>query len=255
MVNWCQCTSLWLAIKGAAMTAVAWMDRTLYPNHPDEWDEWAFRERILAHVRPDSVMLDLGAGAGVVGQMNFRGAGAHICGIDPDPRVKENLYLDEARIGSGENIPYPDNSFDIVFSCNVLEHLADPAAVFKEVHRVLKPGGVYLVKTPNRWHYVAMLATLTPLWFHRLVKRRMGRDDADTFPTLYRANSRRALQRLAQESSLSLASFERTEGRPEYLRRNPVTYVFGWLYERSVNLLPGLHRFRVVILAEMRKGS
>lgn len=53
-----------------------------------------------------------------------------------------------------ERFPYPDNEFDIVLLCEVIEHLAlDPAFVLAEAHRVLKPGGHIIVTTPNllRW--------------------------------------------------------------------------------------------------------
>ena len=101
-------------------------------------------------------MLDLGAGAGIVPEMNFKGHARRVCGVDPDPRVADNPHLDEGREGVGESIPYPDASFDVVVSDNVFEHLDNPLAVFREVHRVLRPGGLLLAKTPNRWHYVAI---------------------------------------------------------------------------------------------------
>ena len=128
-----------------------WMDRVLYPRHTTNWDDQLFREIIATHIRPDSTVLDLGAGAGIVPQMNFRGLASRVCGVDPDPRVAENQYLDEAKVGLGDAIPYPDDTFDVVFADNVLEHLEHPDQVFREVARVLKPGGIFLTKTPNRW--------------------------------------------------------------------------------------------------------
>lgn len=49
-----------------------------------------------------------------------------------------------------DKFPYPDNSFDIVLCCELIEHLAlDPTHMLKEMHRILKPGGRILITTPN----------------------------------------------------------------------------------------------------------
>lgn len=232
---------------------VGWMDRTFYPSHSDFWDDELFRSYILESICPNSVVLDLGAGAGIVQQMNFKGLAAKVCGIDPDPRVTSNPHLDEGLIGAGEAIPYPDNFFDVVFADNVLEHLPNPEAVFAEIARVLKPGGVMLAKTPNRWHYVAMIASLTPTWFHKAFNRMRGRDVEDTFPTRYRANRRRVLKQLAHLSGMNLEDLVRIEGRPEYLRFSAPTYLVGTIYERIVNATRLLSPIRVVLLMKIRK--
>ncbi len=229
------------------------LDAILYPNHSAHWDDAWFREMILRHIEPGSHVLDLGAGAGIVLEMNFRGQAARVCGVDPDPRVMHNPYLDEARVGIGEAIPYDSGTFDLVFADNVLEHLERPDTVFYEMYRVLKPGGLLLVKTPNKWHYVPTIARLTPHAFHQLVNRLRGRKSADTFPTHYRANTPAAIKRLAENCGLQIVELQLVEGRPEYLRIFWPTYLLGWLYERTVNLVPGLWRFRVVLGAVLQK--
>lgn len=230
-----------------------WMDRVLYPRHSTNWDDQLFREIIAAHLAPDSVVLDLGAGAGIVPQMNFRGLAGKICGLDPDPRVAENPYLDEAKEGLGDAIPYADNTFDVVFADNVLEHLEHPDQVFSEVSRVLKPGGIFLTKTPNRNHYVPLISRCTPHWFHQWVNKLRGRESEDTFPTFYKANTRRDTSAWATRAGLESERIRLFEGRPEYLRSMALPYLAGWTYERAVNLLPGLSRFRVIIVSELRK--
>ncbi len=49
----------------------------------------------------------------------------------------------------GENLPYEDNFFDLVYSSNVIEHVQDPEAVFSEALRVLRPGGYIFFVIPN----------------------------------------------------------------------------------------------------------
>lgn len=234
---------------------VAWMDRTFFPDHGRNWDDTLFRERILARLTPDTVMLDLGAGAGIVFQMNFRGLAARVCGVDLDPRVEQNPFLDEGRVADGQTLPYVDAMFDVVFSDNVLEHLADPETVLAEVARVLKPGGVFLFKTPNKRHYMPLISRFTPHGFHQWINRKRGRSEEDTFPTLYRANSRTDLRRLAARSGLEVDRLELIEGRPEYLRIHPLTYAAGLAYERLVNGLPFLCGFRIVLMGTLKKPS
>lgn len=234
---------------------ISYLDRTLYPRHGKNWDDQLFRERILKHLGPDTVVLDLGAGAGVVAAMNFRGLAKRVCGVDLDPRVVENPLLDEGRIADAGGIPYPDAQFDLVFADNVVEHLDEPTLVFGEVRRVLKPGGIFLFKTPNKHHYMPAIARLTPHRFHQFINRLRGREEIDTFPTRYRANTLRDVRRVAREAGFQLISVDRFEGRPEYLRLSWPTYLGGFLYERLVNATSLLAPFRILLVAELAKPT
>jgi SAM-dependent methyltransferase len=242
-------------VSGACLiNLVSKLDELLYPGVGPNWDDSLFRTRIVEHLRSCSLdVLDLGAGAGIVPQMNFRGLARRVCGVDPDPRVITNPHLDEGRIGVGERIPYPNGSFDLIFADNVLEHLAEPQLVFCEVQRLLRPGGIFLVKTPNRWHYVPLAASLTPHGVHQWFNKLRGRMPADTFPTRYKANSVLDIRRLAGQTGLEVDYIQLIEGRPEYLRISAVTYVAGWLYERLVNSFSIFEGFRVVLIAQLRK--
>ena len=235
------------------MKLTEWMDSTWYPEHGDNWDDVLFREQILQELRPTHSLLDLGAGAGIVPQMDFRGLAARTCGVDQDERVRENPFVDEGKVGVGEDIPYEEESFNVVIADNVLEHLDDPESVFTEVARVLKPGGRFLAKTPNRWHYVALIARVTPHRFHRLINGLRGRKGEDTFPTRYRVNTPADLTRYARLAGLRVRRVVLAEGRPEYMRINPLSYAIGCLYERAVNRLPWLRRFRVLLIAVFEK--
>lgn len=231
------------------------LDALLYPGYERNWDDLLLRDYVLNLLQPNYSMLDLGAGAGIVTAMNFRGEVARVCGIDPDARVLDNAYLDEAKIGTGEVIDYPDEYFEIVVADNVLEHLGDPEKTLAEINRVLKVGGHFLFKTPNRFHYMPLISTITPTAFHKQFNRFRGRRGEDTFPTYYRANSKYKIEALARKTGFSVANLQLIEGRPEYLRFSVLTYLVGWAYERFVNSSRLFSQLRVLLIGDLVKIS
>jgi SAM-dependent methyltransferase len=107
-------------------------------------------------------VLEIGAGFGMALAMARGRCGADAYGIEPgDDEYSGSIelgrdLLDAVRLprhalqlGVGESIPHPDNSFDLVYSNNVLEHTDDPARVIAESIRVLKPGGCLCHNVPN----------------------------------------------------------------------------------------------------------
>ncbi len=185
--------------------------------------------------------------------MNFKGNCKKVVGLDPDEVVMKNPHLHEAHVALGGDMPFEDETFDIIISDNVWEHVATPGNFLEEVRRVLKPGGLYLAKTPNKLHYVPLLAKLTPHWFHQFYNSLRGRSADDTFETHYKLNSRAAIFSHAKETGFVVDFFKSYEGRPEYLRISSLTYLFEIIYERLVNLTSLFECFRVIHIVILRK--
>ena len=134
-----------------------------------------------------------------------------------------------------DNLPFDDAVFDLVISKSVLEHLRHPTEVFREVHRVLRPGGHLVFLTPNRWDYVSLGASLVPNRFHpALVRFLTTRAEDDTFPTHYRANTVGRLRQLAVETKLEVVKIELLRESPHYLKRYGLLYAAGTLYDRMI---------------------
>lgn len=232
---------------------ISFIDQKFYPGYEANCDDKLLRSRILSLLDKDRSVLDLGAGAGIVSEMDFRGFAKRVCGVDLDPRVVSNPLVDEGRVANASKIPYGKNLFDLVFADNVVEHLGDPAAVFSEVRRVLKPGGILIFKTPNRSHYMPLIARYTPHRFHQFVNRIRGRAEVDAFLTRYRANGATAIIDLSKSIRFDVRGLERIEGRPEYLRMFAFSYIFGLVYEKIVNSHAIFSRFRILIIATLQK--
>jgi 2-polyprenyl-6-hydroxyphenyl methylase/3-demethylubiquinone-9 3-methyltransferase len=101
--------------------------------------------------------LEVGCGGGMLCEEIAR-LGFETVGIDPSERslqiARNHAKASGLRIryqaGSGESLPYHDGAFDVVFCCDVLEHVRDLPKVVAEISRVLKPGGIFCYDTINR---------------------------------------------------------------------------------------------------------
>ena len=228
-------------------------DNKWYPSFLDNWDDRLFRSIILERLQPGTVMLDIGAGAGIVNEMNFKTYCKEVVGVDLDPRVTSNPFLHRGIIADAVDMPLPACYFDLVVADNVMEHIDDPEGTLKEIMRVLKPGGILIFKTPNFFHYMPLIAYLTPHSFHTWINKLRGRETIDTFPTRYKLNSKSAVKRHAESLGFSVKSISLIEGRPEYLRFSCFTYYLGMLYERLVNSSKVFESFRILLIAELEK--
>ena len=72
--------------------------------------------------------------------------------------AKENNLSIKYEIGTGENLPFEKNSFDVVLCCDVLEHVNDLPKVISEISRVLKSGGIFIYDTFNRTYFSKLSA-------------------------------------------------------------------------------------------------
>jgi 2-polyprenyl-6-hydroxyphenyl methylase/3-demethylubiquinone-9 3-methyltransferase len=109
--------------------------------------------------------LDIGCGGGFLAE-EFARIGCQVVGVDPSAVSIETARRHAAatgldvdyRVGTGEQLPVADGEFDLVYCCDVLEHVADLDAVISETARVLKPEGIFLFDTINRTPASKLLA-------------------------------------------------------------------------------------------------
>jgi len=145
--------------------------------------------------------------------------------------------------GRGENLPFGAGSFDLIVCLWVLEHLDQPEVVFKEVRRVLRPGGHFVFLTPNLSHPLLLMnrmAKALPQLQRRIVPRLYGRREVDTFPVRYRANTAAAIRAQAARSGLEVVSLKAVSD-PTYLALNPLMFRASVLTERLLPAGSGVH--------------
>lgn len=200
-------------------------------------------------------ILEIGAGPDN-GTSRFLATIGELHGVDPDPVVLQNPSLASASILRAGRLVYDDATFDVCVSNYVLEHVEDAATHFHEVARVLKPGGAYCFRTPNRYHYVTAVARLTPHWFHVRVANRLRNlpaEQADPYPTFYAANTQRRLRALAEEAGLQVERLRLIEKEPSYGMSSRALFLAFMAYERLVNASELAANLRVNILGVMRR--
>ncbi len=171
-------------------------------------------------------LLEIGSGYGVNLAVWMNAYGVDGYGIEPSspewgPSLEASRillaanHIDPDRIVNafGENLPFTDKSFDIVYSANVLEHVQEPEVVLKEAIRVLKPGGILHCEVPNFMsYYESHYAFLQPPVFNRamleLYVKLRGRNPAfaKTINTINPIWCRRVVRRLQKDYRVSLVS-------------------------------------------------
>ena len=218
----------------------------------------AFYARVQSLARPNSIVVDFGCGRGAYADdpipfrrdlRIFKGKVCRVIGLDASQAGAHNPYLDSFSQLEGNRWPLEDGSADLVVCDNVLEHLPDPPAFFAEAHRVLRPGGVLCIRTPNRWNYIALLSRLIPNRSHArvLAKAKPGLGEQDVFPTLYRCNTVPAIQRAMARSGFDAIVYG-YEAEPSYLAFSRLAYALGVLHQK---LSPSL--FKAAIFAFGRR--
>jgi SAM-dependent methyltransferase len=155
---------------------------------------------------------------------DLRYGGAEVTVADVTPAVMTHpTSHHQHQIVPGARLPFEDEAFDMIVSDFVFEHLEHPKPLAEELQRVLKPGGWLLARTPNRYGYVAVVASLIPNRLHVAALKYIQPDrrDLDVFPTYYRVNTLRQAQSYFAQCDVSVQS---NNWEPQYF--------FGrkWLY-------------------------
>jgi len=137
--------------KQLNLLKIVWGEGFLSPGGTDEIDEIVRNSNLVG-----KSVLDIGCGCGGAAFHLIKKHGARsVVGIDPEPLViktaeqlakKNHLYEHTKFKCTGEGpSQYPDETFDVVFSKEVFLHIPNKEELLKDIHRILKPGGIVIV--------------------------------------------------------------------------------------------------------------
>jgi 2-polyprenyl-3-methyl-5-hydroxy-6-metoxy-1,4-benzoquinol methylase len=250
------------------------------------WDEWLGRaasrrlqRRILPHLRWNQEIwgetigrylthsvrwLDAGCGWRLLGKSldplenELVSRAGFVVGVDLDfPHLRKHVNISRRICSSLGSLPFSDASFDLV-TCNmVVEHLPDPDTVFRELSRVLAPGGTLMVHTPNTWNYLVFANILAKKVLPRSMVSTLTLDNRapdDVYPTHYRANNVRALRNLGKSVNLQ-PEFVRFLTQPQPYSRFFAPAAFFELLLMAATMTRPLDRFGATIVTVFRKQA
>ncbi len=224
----------------------------------------AYRKLLTACVNPNTTWLDLGCGhelfpqwlpsaeqdqAAIVARCKI------VVGIDYDIlSLQKHEAIPRKVRGNVERLPFRDGSFDLVTANVVVEHIEDPRALLQEVHRVLRPGGIFLFHTPNLFSYATLVADLIPGPIKlKLIQFLQNRKEEDVFPTFYRMNTLAKVRKLVQATGFRLAEFQYVESSAQMVMLGPLV-VAELLWIRLLRL-PRLQSLRTNIIAVLEREA
>jgi len=222
--------------------------------------QFSYRDTLDSVLNPGIRWLDLGCGRRLFPewmpdsdqrQISMLGGVKSAFGLDPDfPSLRDNHFLRSRVQGDSNKLPFADGSFDLVTANMVVEHVADPATLLSENHRVLAPGGFFLFHTPNFWSYATFLAWLVPAKLKvGLVRFFEGRKEQDVFPTLYRMNTATRVKELAERHGFAIQSLRLTESSAQTVMLGPlVIFELTWIRTLRMPFLANLRSNLIVIL-------
>jgi ubiquinone/menaquinone biosynthesis C-methylase UbiE len=233
------------------------LERAITPGLRSSYEVYA--ETVVRRLQTGAAWLDIGCGHDIFPEWlkpleeKAASRARWVVGIDYEiGGLKEHSRIRDRVVGDMEKPPFRNGSFDIATANMVIEHVNEPAALLEQICGVLRPGGVFVLHTPNCRNYKVRLASLAPQSIkNRLIMIFERRHEKDVFPTRYRMNTPAAIRATAVEAGLEVAELNMVNSSAVTAALGPLAA--GELLITRVLEQPSFEDYRSNIIAVLRR--
>jgi SAM-dependent methyltransferase len=188
----------------------------------------------------------LEAGCGRRWPLDLGGIQYTLTGIDLDKdaldlRKSKFDDLDETIIGDLRSIDLGENQYDVIYNSFVLEHVENARRVLDNFYNWLKPGGILILRIPDRNSVYGLVTRLTPFWLHVYYRKYIsrfpnaGKPGFGPYPTFYDlVVSRAGIHEFCRDKGLLI---KEEYGQGDYLGGRGLFPVFTKMFARGLSLL------------------
>jgi SAM-dependent methyltransferase len=212
------------------------------------WDEdCRIMEKYIKQKAVDRSPLHiLEAGCGQHWHLDLTGIQFTITGVDIDKdalELRRTQYNDlgEMIVGDLRSVDLEKNRYDVIYNSYVLEHIDGAEGVLEKFANWLRPGGILILRMPDRNSVRGFVTRITPFWFHMLygkyitLFRDAGKTGFGPFPTFYDPIvSRPGIQEFCRNNHFII---KEEYGQRSDLRGQGIIGFIIYLFVRTINLL------------------
>ena len=221
--------------------------KRFFPN--SEYKNKIYSRIIEKYISKSDILLDAGCGTGKETLLNYKEKVKFSIGIDISPGIEENNTIHKKVLASVYNMPLHNGCVDIIVCQELIEHLEWPDKFFKEVARILKPQGIFIMMTPNLIGWRSLISKFTPYRFHVLMNKELyNNDKTDVFLTYYKANTFFRIKKLLYGLGFEIIENHCFEETPGTLAFSTITTYLEIIYTKIIRRYHFLRYLRGIII-------
>lgn len=191
-------------------------------------------------------LIILEAGCGRQWPIDLTGIKYKVIGVDLDEkalksRISDKKDLDEYIVADLQNFDIGNRKVDVIYNSFVLEHVENAAFMLENFNKILKPGGLLILRLPDRNTVYGFITRLTPLWFHIFYKKYLtgrkyaGKPGYGPYPTYYnKIVSRDGIRKFCKSNDFIIIE---EYGSCRYLSNNDIKTKFVRTFSIIVNFI------------------